>query len=32
MGREILQAFLAEPDGDEDFDRRNVDRLGAMEG
>ena len=32
MGREILEAFLAEPDGDEDFDRRNVDRLGAMEG
>ena len=31
MGREILLAFLAEPDGDEDFDRRNVDRLGAME-
>ena len=31
MGREILQAFLAEPDGDEDFDRRNVDRLGALE-
>jgi RpiB/LacA/LacB family sugar-phosphate isomerase len=32
MGREILRAFLAEPDGDEDFDRRNVERLGVMEG
>jgi ribose 5-phosphate isomerase B len=32
MGREILRAFLAEPDGDEDFDRRNVERLGNMEG
>jgi RpiB/LacA/LacB family sugar-phosphate isomerase len=32
MGREILRAFLAEPDGEEDFDRRNVERLGVMEG
>ena len=26
------EAFLAEPDGDEEFDRRNVERLGVMEG
>lgn len=31
MGREIVEAFLAEPDGADDFDRRNVDRLRAME-
>ena len=31
MGREIVEAFLAEPDGDDDFDRRNVAGLGAME-
>ena len=32
MGREIVQAFLDEPDGDEDFDIRNVERLERMEG
>ena len=31
MGREILEAFLAEPDGADDFDLRNVAELGAME-
>ena len=31
MGREIVQAFLDEPDGDEDFDIRNVERLDRME-
>jgi ribose 5-phosphate isomerase RpiB len=31
MGREILAAFLAEPDGDEDFDVRNVELLAALE-
>lgn len=31
MGREIMEAFLAEPDGADDFDRRNVDRLRALE-
>ena len=31
MGREILEAFLDEPDGDEEFDVRNVERLGRME-
>lgn len=32
MGREIVEAFLAEPDGADDFDLRNVDALGRMEG
>jgi len=32
VGREILSAFLAEPDGADDFDRRNVDGLAEMEG
>ena len=32
VGREILAAFLEEPDGAEDFDIRNVDRLGRLEG
>jgi ribose 5-phosphate isomerase B len=31
MGREIVAAFLAEPDGADDFDLRNVAALGAME-
>jgi RpiB/LacA/LacB family sugar-phosphate isomerase len=31
MGREILTAFLDEPDGDEEFDRRNVALLQGME-
>jgi ribose 5-phosphate isomerase B len=31
MGREILEAFLAEPDGAEDFDVRNVEILHQME-
>ena len=31
MGREILAAFLAEPEGADDFDRRNVDQLARME-
>lgn len=31
MGREIAEAFLAEPDGADDFDRRNVDLLRRME-
>ncbi|WP_217913347.1 RpiB/LacA/LacB family sugar-phosphate isomerase [Miltoncostaea marina] len=31
MGREILEAFLAEPDGAEAFDLRNVERLRRME-
>ena len=31
MGREIVEAFLAEPDGADDFDLRNVAALGAME-
>ena len=31
MGREIVAAFLDEPDGADDFDRRNVDRLREME-
>ena len=31
VGREIVEAFLAEPDGADDFDRRNVAELGAME-
>jgi len=31
MGREILAAFLDEPDGDDDFDRRNVALLGRIE-
>jgi ribose 5-phosphate isomerase B len=31
MGREILRAFLAEPDGADEFDRRNVAELGALE-
>jgi RpiB/LacA/LacB family sugar-phosphate isomerase len=32
MGREILAAFLDEPDGEDDFDRRNVALLGRIEG
>ena len=31
VGREIVEAFLAEPDGADVFDRRNVAELGAME-
>ena len=31
MGREILEAFLAEPDGRDDFDLRNVGLVRAME-
>ena len=31
MGREILEAFLSEPDGDEEFDLRNVARLGRID-
>ena len=31
MGREILEAFLDEPDGAEDFDLRNVAELRGME-
>ena len=31
MGREIVAAFLDEPDGDDDFDRRNVAELRGME-
>ena len=31
MGREIVEAFLAEPDGADDFDRRNVEQLRALE-
>jgi ribose 5-phosphate isomerase B len=31
MGREILAAFLDEPEGADDFDRRNVALLGRME-
>ena len=31
MGREIVEAFLAEPEGTDDFDRRNVALLGEME-
>ena len=31
IGREILDAFLAEPGGDEDFDLRNVELLGRVE-
>jgi len=31
MGREILAAFLTEPEGADDFDRRNVDQLARME-
>jgi ribose 5-phosphate isomerase B len=31
MGREIVQAFLTEPDGGDDFDRRNVDLLRSLE-
>ncbi len=31
VGREILEAFLAEPDGADDFDRRNVAELSAMD-
>jgi ribose 5-phosphate isomerase B len=31
MGREILTAFLDEPEGEEDFDVRNVARLERME-
>jgi ribose 5-phosphate isomerase B len=32
MGREIVDAFLAEPDGADDFDVRNVAELRGMEG
>ena len=32
VGREILAAFLEEPDGAEDFDIRNVDVLRRLEG
>ncbi len=31
MGREILAAFLEEPDGADDFDIRNVERLTRLE-
>ena len=31
MGREILEAFLAEPDGAENFDVRNVRLLDQVE-
>lgn len=31
VGREILGAFLAAPDGEEEFDRRNLAELAAME-
>lgn len=31
VGREIVEAFLAEPDGSDAFDVRNVDALEAME-
>ena len=31
LGREILEAFLDEPDGADDFDIRNVERLRRME-
>ena len=31
MGREILEAFLGEPDGAEDFDVRNVALLERLE-
>ena len=31
VGREILRAFLDEPDGDDDFDLRNTAELQAME-
>ncbi len=31
MGREIVEAFLAEPDGADDFDLRNVAELRGME-
>lgn len=31
VAREIVAAFLSEPDGDDDFDRRNVARLGELE-
>lgn len=32
LGVEILRAFLDEPDGPDDFDIRNVERLRRMEG
>jgi ribose 5-phosphate isomerase B len=31
VAREILDAFLAEPDGTEDFDRRNVERVAELD-
>lgn len=31
LAEEILAAFLDEPEGDEEFDRRNVAQLGALE-
>ena len=31
VGREILAAFFAEPDGPEDFDVRNVERVDALD-
>jgi hypothetical protein len=31
MGREIVEAFLEEPDGADDFDVRNVAELREME-
>jgi len=31
VGREILDAFLAEPDGDEEFDLRNVAEVDALD-
>jgi ribose 5-phosphate isomerase B len=31
VGREILAAFLAEPDGPDEFDRRNVERIAALD-
>ena len=32
VGEEILAAFLDEPDGDEEFDRRNVAQVDALDG
>ena len=31
VAREILEAFLAEPDGEDDFDRRNVAQVDALD-
>lgn len=32
VGREIVDAFLDAPDGDEDFDHRNVKRINELDG